>query len=157
MQDRTGANVPSEEQVKRWVSTIEKLRQEMAVYGAGLTREERRHTLRVRPGGESVVQTLASAARKHGVTLPGITAEGMEADLLVAQRMKPVRDAAEALYQFSDDTILEASAECWYAATLYYTSLNRMTSGFPDIQAVVAEVASFFATRRHPQPEPQSP
>ena len=34
----------------------------------------------------------------------------------------------------------------WTAA--YYTALSRMVSNFPDIKAVVSQVADFFATRR---------
>jgi len=148
MQDRVGANVPTNDQVTAWLTTIKKVQQEMAPYGVGLTPEERKHTLKFRPGGETIVHALAGSVRNHEISLPGITAEGMEADLSLAQQLKPVRDAAEALYQFTDDTILEASSECWYAATAYYTTLARMVSNFPDIKAVVNQVATFFATRR---------
>lgn len=154
MQDRVGANIPTDEQIAGWVAAINQLQQDMAPYGVGLTPEERKHTLKFRPGGEPVVHSLAGVVRKHDVSLPGITADGMEADLLLAQKMKPVHEAAEALYQFTDDTILEASSECWYAATAYYTAMSRMVSGFPDIKAVIGQIASFFATRRHQQPQP---
>ena len=148
MQDRVGTNVPTNAQVEGWLATINQLREEMEPYGVGLTPDERKHTLTFRPGGESIVHALANSVRKHNVALPGITADGMEADLLVAQGMKSVRDAAESLYQFADDTVLEASSECWYAATAYYTALSRMVSSFPDIKTVVGQVADFFATRR---------
>ncbi len=157
MQDRVGANVPTDEQVAGWVTTINKLQKDMAPFGVGLTPDERRHTLKFRPGGETIVHALAGTVRKHDVALPGITADAMEADLLLVQKMKPVRDAAEALFQFADDTILEASSECWYAATAYYTMFSRMVTSFPDIKAVVAQVASFFATRRRQQPPATEP
>ena len=148
MQDRVGAIVPTNEQVTAWLATINKLQQEIAPYGVGLTPDERRHTLKFRPGGETIVHALAVSVRKHDISLPGITADGMEADLSVAEQLKPVRDAVQSLYLFTDDTILEASSECWYAATAYYTTLTRMVSNFPDIKAVVTQVATFFATRR---------
>ena len=155
MQDRVGAKVPTDEQIAGWVSAINKLQQEMAPFGVGLTPDERRHTLRFRLGGEPIVQLLAAGVKKHDVALPGISAEGMLADLQLLQRMKPVRDAAESLFQFTDDTILEASAECWYAATAYYTALSRMVSTFPDIKSTIAEVSSFFSRRRQrSQPVP---
>ena len=157
MQDRVGAKVPTDEQVAGWLATIKKLQQEMEPYGVSLTPEERRHTLKFRPGGEAIVHALAVSVRGHEVALPGITADGMEADLSVVEKLKPVRDAAEALYQFADDTILEASSECWYAATAYYTALSRMITGYPDIKAVVAQVASLFATGRRKQATPVSP
>jgi len=148
MQDRVGTNVPTSAQLEGWLATINQIREEMEPYGVGLTPDERKHTLTFRPGGETIVHALASTVRKHNVALPGITADGMEADLLVTQQMKSVRDAAESLYQFADDTVLEASSECWYAATAYYTALSRMVSSFPDIKAVVGQVADFFSTRR---------
>jgi hypothetical protein len=159
MQDRVGEKVPTDEQVAGWLTAIKNLQQEMAPYGVGLTPEERRHTLKFRPGGEAIVHALALSVRNHDVALPGITADGMEADLSLAEKLKPVRDAAEALYQFADDTILEASSECWYAATAYYTTLSRMVSSYPDIKAVVAQVSSLFATgrRRQAAPAPQPP
>ncbi len=154
MQDRVGAKIPTDEQVAGWLATIKKLQQDMEPYGVGLTPEERRHTLKFRPGGETIVHALAVSVRNHDVALPGITADGMEADLNVAEKLKPVRDAAEALYQFADDTILEASSECWYAATAFYTTLTRMVSGYPDIKAVVAQVSALFATGRRKQAAP---
>ena len=81
----------------------------------------------------------------------------MEADLALTQQLKPLRDTAEALFQFTDDTILEASSECWYAATAYYTALSRMVSSFPDIKLVVDEVASFFGSRRRRKAQPVAP
>lgn len=158
MQDRVGNKVPSEQLAEKWLTVINQLKDEMAPYGVSLTPDDRKHTLKFRPGGESIVQKIGGVVRKHEVSLPGITADGMDADLLLTQRMKPVRDAAELLFQFTDDTILEAGSECWYAATAYYTSLSRMVSSFPDIKTVVAEVASFFATgRRKQQPPPVTP
>lgn len=157
MQDRVGAKVPTDEQVAGWLATIKQLQQEMAAFGVGLTPEERRHTLKFRSGGESIVHALAVSVRNHDISLPGITADGMEADLNLVQKLKPIRDAAEAVYQFADDTILEASSECWYAATAYYTAFSRMVSSSPDVKAVVAQVASFFATRRRKQAEPVQP
>jgi hypothetical protein len=156
MQDRVGSKVPTVEQVTGWLTTLKGLQQEIAPFGVGLTPEERRHTLKFRPGGEPIVHKLADAVRNHELVLPGLTADGMEADLSLAQKLKAVRDAAEALYQFTDDTILEASSECWYAATAYYTTFSRMVSSFPDIKPLVSDTASFFA-RRHKQPEPDQP
>ncbi len=151
MQDRVGSNIPTDEQVTGWLTAIQKVREEMAPFGVGLSPEERRHTLKFRPGGETIVHALATAVRGHDLSLPGISADGMEADLSIAEKLKPVRDAAEALYQFTDDTILEASSECWYAATAFYTTMSRMVSSYPDIKAVVAQVSSLFATGRRRQ------
>jgi hypothetical protein len=156
MQNRVGTKIPTDEQVAGWVKKLNDVQQEMAPFGVGLTPEERRHTLKFRLGGESIVHGLAVAVRSHDVSLPGVSADDMEADLSLAQKLKPVRDAAEAVYEFTDDTILEASSECWYAATAYYTAFSRMVSSFPDIKALVAEVASFFARRRRPA-EPAQP
>jgi hypothetical protein len=153
MQDRVGVTVPTEAQVAVWVAAINKLRQDMAPYGVSLTPDERRHTLKFRPGGEPIVSSLAAAVREHNVSLPGITADGMQADLLLTQRMKPLRDAAETLCQFADDTMLEASSECWYAATAYYTALSRMVSSFPDLKATIGQIASFFGVRRRQSPQ----
>jgi hypothetical protein len=156
MHDRVGAKVPTEEQLTGWLTTLKQVQQEIAGFGVGLTPEERKHTLKFRPGGEAIVRALAGAVRNHDLSLPGLTADGMEADLSLVQKLKPVRDAAEALYQLADDTILEASSECWYAATAYYTTFSRMVSSFPDIKPLVSDTASFFA-RRHKQPEPDQP
>jgi hypothetical protein len=157
MKNRVGTMVPSDELVSGWIGTLKKLQVDMAPYGVGLTPDERKHTLKFRPGGETIVHAIAASVRNHSLSLPGISADGMEGDLVLVQKMKPVRDAAQALFEFADDTILEGSSECWYAATAYYTALSRMVSSFPDIKAVVAEVASFMSTRRHRQTEPVQP
>jgi len=157
MKDQVGTRVPTQEQTDQWVAEIRRLREEMAPYGVGLTPEDRKHTLKFRAGGEPIVQKISRAVRAHEMSLPGITPDGMDADLLLIQRMKPVRDAAEGLFQFADDTILEAGSECWYAATAYYTGLARVVSTFPDIKNVVEEIGSFFARRRKRQPSTGGP
>lgn len=157
MLDRVGANIPTDQQIESWLGTIKGLHQEMAPYGVSLTPEERKHTLKFRPGGEPIVHAVAGAVRNHNISLPGISADGMEADLSLVQKLKIVRDAAEALYQFVDDTTLEASSECWYAATAYYTTCSRLVSSFPDLKIMVAQVAAFFSTGRRRQSEPTQP
>jgi hypothetical protein len=127
----------------------------MAPYCVGLTPDERLHTLKFRKGGEGIVGKLAALVRSQSVTLPGISAEAMQADLNLAQALGPVRDQLADLHQLVDDTILEARSECWYSATAFYTALSRLMGAAPEIKTVIAEIATFFSTGRRSKPTPQ--
>ena len=113
-----------------------------------LSADERKHTVKFRPGGEKIVALLAELAARHGVTLPSISVEGMTADLQLAGRLQPVADALAAAAQTVADTILEAQSECWWAATASLTALARMTSADPKLEAALRPAVDFFAVGR---------
>ena len=145
MQDRVGGTIPSEKEIDALIADIKNVEDRVKKYTVVLTKSERGATTKFRRGGELIVGLLASLATEHGIALPKITTAGMTADLLLAQRLRPLANAVESLQQRVDDTVLEAQSECWWAATAFYTALNRMIDVDPKLESALKPIIDFFA------------
>ena len=148
MQDRVGGTIPSEKEIDALIKDIKDVETRVAKYTVLLTKSERGATTKFRKGGELIVGTLAALAEEHGITLPKISTAGMKADLLLAQRLRPLADAVDSLQQRLDDTVLEAQSECWWAATAFYTSLSRMMDADAKLESALKPIIDFFAVGR---------
>jgi hypothetical protein len=126
-------------------------------FGVRLTLDERKRTLKFRPGGERIVELMVAIATRYGVKLPGVSVEGLAADHALSKGLEPVRDAAESVYQLLDDTVLEAQSESWFSTTAFYSALSRMVDAFPDIKGAIDEAAIFFARKRSRTAEVKPP
>jgi hypothetical protein len=148
MQDRVGSTIPSEKEIDALIADVKAIEDRVKKYTVLLTKSERGATTKFRKGGELIVGTLAALAEEHGIALPKITTAGMKADLLLAQRLRPLADAVEGLQQRLGDTVLEAQSECWWAATAFYTSLSRMIDADAKLESALKPIIEFFAIGR---------
>ena len=157
MQDKVGTKVPSEKDVQKLVDDLKAIQAKIEEYTITLTSDERQTTTKMRIGGEGVVETIGSLAAEHKLSLPEISVEGMNADLLLAKRLRPLANAATGLAQRLDDTILQAQSEYWWAATAFYSTLARISGANANLQAALKPVVDFFAVgRRKPKaPRPE--
>lgn len=148
MQDKVGSKIPSEKEIDELVAEIKAIEGKVEKYTVLLSKEERAATTKFRKGGEEVVSVVSGLADDHEVRLPKISTEGMRADLLLAQRIRPLCNAVSGLGQRLDDTYLEAQSECWWAATAFYTALARLSGAEPRVEAALRPVVEFFALGR---------
>ncbi|MEP7121425.1 MAG: hypothetical protein ABJE95_10965 [Byssovorax sp.] len=155
MEDRVGGTIPSEKEIDALRADIQSVETRLKKYTVLLTKQERGATTKFRKGGELIVGTLAVLAEQHGIKLPKISAEGMKADLLLAQRLRPLAVEVEGLKQRLDDTVLEAQSECWWAATAFYTALSRMIDADPKLEAAMGPIVEFFAVGRRKVKAPE--
>jgi len=146
MENRVGDNIPSDTEIQNQVKTLEALLKKTEAFGCSLSVDERRTRLRFRPGGEKVVADVARLAHKYALDNPDTPVDGMLADLSLAQRIRPVAAAAQALADRYADTLMEAESEAWHAATALYSQLSERAKNNPTLAAELAEVKSFFAT-----------
>ncbi len=152
MVDKVGTKVPSEKDIQKLVDDLKALQAKIEEYTITLTSEERQATSKMRIGGEGVVEAIGGLATEHKLSLPEISVDAMNADLLLAKRLRPLATAAAALAQRLDDTILQAQSECWWAATAFYSTLARLSGANADLQAAIKPVVDFFAVgRRKPK------
>nr|HEX4313343.1 hypothetical protein [Kofleriaceae bacterium] len=122
-----------------------------------MTPDERKKSLKWRTGGDQVVSLVARQVERYEVSLPGISVDDMNADLELATRLAPLAEAATEFAQALTDTILQARAECWWAATAYYTTLRRLADANPTLLAALEPAVEFFAhgpRQAKPSPEP---
>lgn len=155
MENRVGSKIPSTSEVTKIVNEIEGIATKLSSFTIELTPEERRRVLRFRPGGEAVVELVGELVTKRGVSLPNISVDDMNADLDLAQRLAPIAAALSGLTQVVADTMLEAHAECWYAATAFYTVLSRLGGTEPKLMRELRPAIEFFAQgKRAPKSTP---
>ena len=156
MQDKVGSKIPSQKEIDALIADIQAIEAKVEKFTILLTKEERAATTKMRKGGETVVPTIADLTNEHGLLLPKISTDGMKADLLLAQRIRPLADRVTALAQRLDDTVLEAQSECWWAATAFYTALVRISAAEAKLQAALKPIVDFFAVGRRKKNEPPS-
>lgn len=117
--------------------------------------QDRRSILKMRPGGEKQIPLIARLATERGVVIPTMSVDGMNADLEIAQSLRVLLSAADSLRQRIEDGVLEAEAECWSAATAFYSVLSSMAARDPQLANALRPATDFFATgRRRPKPAP---
>lgn len=155
MQDLVGQEIPTEQEVADAIRDLERIERRFGRYLVLLDDDQRRAALKPRTGWEPVAGTVAALARRFGVSLPGITPDGLEADRRLAERLAPLAAKVSAFQQRLDDTVLEARGECWYAATAFYTALSRVGDSSAELSGALKPVAEFFA-RRAKKPAPDA-
>jgi hypothetical protein len=148
MQDRVGSVVPSEKEVAKLIDELHALQKKIEKFTIALSTEDRKHTLRFRPGGERIIALVGDLVTKHALQLPKVSVDAMKADLALSQRLAALDTAAQTFAQRIADTRLEAEAESWWAATAYYTALARMADAEPELANALRTVVDFFATGR---------
>lgn len=157
MENKVGDELPTEAEVEEAVKAVQKVLDKTARYLISLNKDQRSAALKPRTGYALVVPQIAALAKRHGVALPGVSVDAMQADLALVQRLEPLASIADTLSQRVGDTQLQAASECWYAATALYSSLARVASASADLEREIAPVVDFFAIGRRKSPKPSTP
>jgi hypothetical protein len=152
MKNRVGTVVPSAEEIQQLVKDIETFAAKIEKFTLMLSAEERQHTTKMRVRGERVVALVGTLAARHQIALPRISVNGMNADLILAQRLAPLAPRLKALSQKVSDTILQAQSECWWAAMTFYSALTRLSDVDPELEEALKPAIEFLA--RRPRSEP---
>jgi hypothetical protein len=158
MDNKVGDKIPTPKQIEKALTAIRDARKVLAPFLISLSADQRKRLIRFRPGGETVVSKVGEAASKRDVSLPGISVENMQADLALVHALAPVAAELETFTAEVDDTVLEAEAECWWAATAFYSSLSRIQATDPKLESELKPVVDFFALGRRkkaPESEPK--
>jgi hypothetical protein len=138
---------PSASQIEKALAELDVLASILGLHAVPLSIEERRHLLKMRPGGAAHVPVVLGLAERYGLVIPGVsTAEG-KADLDVAAKLRPLADRLTAMAQLVEDTILQAQQRAWQSTTTAYTMLTRLVGRFPALQSELDAMASFMASR----------
>jgi hypothetical protein len=146
MMDRVGTKQPTEQEIAAFTKQIAEVREKVIQSGLILTTEERAMLPRFRTGGEAIVDLIATLATKKNLALPGISGEGMKADLGLAKKLVPLQRELEGLLQVVSDTILQANGESWWSATAYYAALCGQTRSDPALADALKPAVDFFST-----------
>lgn len=157
MENRVGDELPTEDEAAKLVKEVEGLMKKVGKYGGDLSPEERRHALKPPDGSEEVTELIARLVDKHKVSIPGVNAADMLADLTLARRLAPLARALASLERRVEDVILQANAERWSATTSAYTSLVRAMGASPELENDLKPATTFFGVGRKRKPRSPSP
>lgn len=146
MKDRVGSNNPTPETIEEVRGAIRAAAKKCESFTQPLSTEERGRALKMRPDGEWVVELMGDLASRYGVSLPGISVEGMLNDLALARQLGPVEAETNSFAQTLSDTILTARSECWWAALAYYSALVRIADSNPVLADALKPAINYFAT-----------
>ena len=144
MENRVGDHLPSSADIDTWVQGMKDLKSKLELYCVDLTAEERQRVPKLQGGGEEIARLVGKLLGDHGITLPDVSAAGIEADLTLAARLAPVRDVLTQVLQTVNDTMLEAYGEAWWAATAGYTALSRMSGGNARLESDLKPAREYF-------------
>ena len=148
MQYRTKATNPSEKEIEKLVKQIKDVKKEIQAYIVDLSLSERRRLLKPRPGSDKVTQVVTRVAGERNVQVAGIPAADIEANLVRAQRLAPLRQEVAAFAQSLRDSVFEAESMTWWATTALYTMLQAATRNDAALRTALAPATAFFATGR---------
>ena len=155
MRNRVGSHNPSVDEVAERQKEVQHASAQSSAYLQPLSTEERKRTLKFRPGGNLVVALVRRLATKYDVNLPGVSVEDMTNDMDLWDRLVPLSEVVHSYARAIDDTILLAQSEAWWAATAYYTVLCRLAKVDPSLAAALEPAIAFFAHGpRTPKPPP---
>lgn len=152
MENLVGDAVPSEGEIEKILKDIDATRTKLEKYTYDLNPEGRQRALKPPEGSESTTELIARLLTKHEVSLPGVSAEEMLADLAIARRMSPLVDALTTLLRTVQDTILQANSERWAGTTAGYTALVRAMGADASLENELKPAMEAFGVGRKRKP-----
>ena len=112
-----------------------------------LSAKDRKRSLKLRKGGETVIATVAALSDQYGLSIASHPTTTMVSGAKKAQSLLPLyNQLIQATKQVSDQ-MFSANAQSWGAATVHYTMLKRLAKTNGDLAEALVPVQQFFAQR----------
>ena len=112
-----------------------------------LTATDRKRSVKLRKGGETVIPIVAALANQFGLKLPGHSVSTMQAQFNRAQDLIPLHKQMVIALKKVEDSIFLAQSESWSEATVHYSVLRRLAKKDGDLAKGLAPATQFFAAR----------
>ncbi len=140
----SGLAIPSEEQITQLVSLLEGVRTMLGPVATPLTKQQRKHALRFRRGGEPTIGLMASLGQQYKVQHPGVDPAAIVQNNLLVQRLQPLETKLRVISGLVTDTVGNAKTESWQGTTALYTALTRASTRNAALQKELAPAVEFF-------------
>ncbi len=112
-----------------------------------LTAMQRKRSLKLRKGGETVIPTVAALSEQFGLSVAAYPTATMAAKANQAVNLIPLHKLLVATTKQVSDQMFSANSESWEGATAHYALLRRLSRTNGDLATALAPVKKFFATR----------
>jgi hypothetical protein len=114
---------------------------------AALTKADVQKSVKLRKGGASVVQTIATLSDQFGLVVPSSPTATMVDEITRAQALVPLHKQLEDATKQVADAIFELQSKSWAAAMLHYSMLRRLAKADGGVAIALEPVKQFFAAR----------
>jgi hypothetical protein len=115
-----------------------------------LSDKERKHILKMKPGGQQVIPLISKLVAEYGLSVQGASSDEMEQAATSATGLANVKTALVSLTKSVDDTRLNAESVAWGHALLFYSLLNHVAQKNPKLADAMKPIQQVF-TRRSPE------
>jgi hypothetical protein len=112
-----------------------------------LTKADIQRSAKLRKGGATVVQTIASLSDKVGLVVPSQPTATMVAKINQAQSLVALHQELVTATKHVADAMFQAQSESWTGATAHYSMLRRLSKTDGSIATTLQPVVQFFAAR----------
>ena len=112
-----------------------------------LTRSDISRSAKLRKGGATVVQTLASLSDKVGLVVPSQPTATMVEKINQAQSLVALHQELVTATKHVADAMFQAQSQSWAGATAHYTMLRRLGKMDGSVAKALEPVTQFFAAR----------
>lgn len=146
METSSTIKIPTSKELEKIIEELRSAEKKLTEFTTVLQPPEREALPKMLPGGEGAAAAVAYLARKHKiVTDDGASAELMEENFMLAERLKTVYREAYLIQKRIDDTILKAQAEAWTTAQKLCAELRKIAETNPRFKTEFAPVDEFFS------------
>lgn len=152
MENLVGDPIPSEAEIDKLLKQVDAIKITIEKYGSVLTPAARQSALKPPDGSDGTSRLIVKLLTAHSVSLPGLKAEDIEADRVLAERLGPVAESLAVVQRLVQDTLLQANSERWAGTTAGYTALVRTMDADPELRAALKPALDAFGVGRKRAP-----
>jgi hypothetical protein len=114
---------------------------------AALTKGDIQRSAKLRKGGATVVQTIATLSDKIGLVVPSHPTSTMVEKINQAQSLVALHQELVAATKQVADAMFQAQSQSWAEATVHYSMLRRLGKMDGSVATTLQPVTQFFAAR----------
>jgi hypothetical protein len=153
MDNKVGTNTPATTEIAKLIQTSEDLLAKLRKFCVVLSPEERQSVTRMRLGAEVHLSALASAAKKLGLSLPGVAPDDILDDLRTDKDLAGLEQSLEAALELVRDTRAQARSEASEAGYMFYGMLQSAAGRMPELQTVIHDLSEVLSSRTRRKPK----
>jgi hypothetical protein len=149
-------NVALAAYVQQAVTMFDSLEQALGADPA-LTPVQKRHSSKMRKGGQPIVLQIGNLVQQHGLESPALPVSAMVEEVDKVEALQPLADRLAAFLKHVNDLIFTADSAAWTDALQLYALLQRRATTDTELAASLAPITQFFAYRHPSTKQPGSP